>query len=200
MKEAHVRKKFKGKLAIPMEPRKLGLFSYDRERQFHLTDEKDIEVRQKEWLREDIENVDSLCEHYGLEKGQFFRLCIELARELKIPAFKEEPKRRAKKWDDHAGGVLVVEVNRLIDPNNQSHGVVWACQELAKREPWKSFLEEKDGDNTSPNPGEALRRVYYNFKDRKFTKVLHKAYLYHENNNDRSGWDSMVEDVKKSLQ
>ena len=125
----------------------------------------------------------------------FYQLSLALAREM-YP----EPKKRGRpsKWTSVNKGVLVVEIERLIDNDDQFHGIEWACAQLAKREPWVSFLETKDGDFVA-DPAEALRQVYFASRSDKWATVARGSFKYHEYMGTVDTWDKEVFDcVKKS--
>jgi hypothetical protein len=111
-------------------------------------------------LEEDYLKLGLLCQQYGIGEGpaKWFQLSLALAREL-YPE-KKKPGRKSK-WTLLNKGALVVEIERLTTPDDASHGVAWACKQLALREPWKSFLEIRESDNAVPDPAEALRTVYF---------------------------------------
>jgi len=181
-------KKFHGKLAKPIAPRILGLLMNDDE----------INEKLKEWEREDFENLLLLCDHYGIKESNpmfaFANLSIALAKDLRVPAFTESKKRgRREKWDEFTRGILVAEVERTIKPGND-YGVSWATKELAKKEPWKSFIKEKGGSLDS-DPSEVLRQIYYNSVNIKFAKVARKACMYYvEIEKSVQDWENFIKE------
>lgn len=144
---------FKGKLAKTMTPRRsIGL----------LMPTSEIVKQYDEWQMEDLNNLILLCRHYGIKEDHpstlFFKLSIALAKELGIPAFVEKkPVGRKKKWTDSRKAILVVEVESL----KEKHGVSWAADLLAKKEPWKSLIETQADASLPNSPGEVLRQIYY---------------------------------------
>jgi hypothetical protein len=166
------KKIFQGKLAQPMVPRRIGL----------LMSEDEGAEQEKEWRDKDVKNLLLLCDHYGIDKNNllsaFTDLSIALAKELKIPAFTKFKKRgRKEKWDEFTRSVLVADVERTVMPGND-YGVSWAAKELAKKEPWKTFIEEKEGTLGS-DPGEVLRQIYYDSVNMKLAAIARKACKYH---------------------
>ncbi len=92
-------------------------------------------------------------------------------------------------------GVLVVEVERLTVEGDPSHGISWACDQLAKREPWRRFVEAKDDSGFGPDPGEALRQIYTGARDTAWATAFRKAFKFHEWKNALPEWEAMVSEV-----
>lgn len=175
-----MKKKFGGVLDIPMEPRILGLLTSD-----------EVKKKRAKWVEEDFAKLRLLCKHYGIQESvsMYVQLSLALAQEV-VPAFKEKVKRgRKTKWDDFAKGCLVVEIERLIKPNSRAHGPKWAATQLAKREPWKSFIKANEADATTPNPAEVLRKNYEEFKNHWLAKVMRDAFGWHEHEGTVAEWD-----------
>lgn len=152
------------------------------------------EEKQKQieaWLDEDFEKLILLCQERGIRTGptMFINLALELAREL----YPEPRKRGAKsKWSDLTKGCLVVEIERLVREDSL-HGIEWACTQLAKRDPWRSFLA--NGENIA----ESLRAKYYEFQQNKWAKTFRDAFKYYESQGTIEQWNELVLDaVKKS--
>jgi hypothetical protein len=180
------KKKFKGKLAARIEPRLLGgvLFPDDEE-----------EEKIRKWNEEDNEKIQLLMEHYGVEAGpnSFKFLVLALARDF-VPGFQEKRKKgRKTKWTVHRKGLLTVEIERLIE-NNKAKGVSEAAKVLSKIEPWSSFLEEKISNESTPDPQEVLRNMYFESKDETWAKVAREAFLYHEHTNSIEEWNKSIEE------
>src|SRR5215208_494800 len=179
-----MQKKFKGKLATPIKPRRVGL----------LMDEAAIHEQTAKWDEEDYQKLLLLCQHYAIAESprMFYQLALSLARDF-VDGFQErKPRGRKSKWTDLNKGALVVEIERIAKPDDPAHGVAWAAKQLAKREPWKSFIEAKDSGELSPDPAEALRQAYYNFKDDRRAGLTRKAFEMHQHNNAISEWESIV--------
>lgn len=157
--------------------------------------------RLDEQLTKDSEDDHSklllLCRQYGIEEDEhtFYHLAMALAREL-YP----EPKKRGRKskWTMLNKGALVVEVERLVRPNDPAHGVEWACNLLSKRERWASFLEAKERGTLAPDPGEALRRIYFDFRDDNWANVSRKAFKMYEHDGAIERWEKIVVDVVRN--
>jgi hypothetical protein len=149
----------------------------------------------RDWVEEDDRKLKLLCQHHSIQDGphMFYQLALVLAREL-YP----EPRRRGNKtkWTWLNQGALVVEVERRVRPGDPSHGVDWACGQLAKREPWNTFLSKNKKDH--PDPGEALRRAYYNFKDDRWANVSRAVFKFHQLKSTIEEWDRDVEDFVKN--
>jgi hypothetical protein len=184
---ALMQKKFKGELATPIKPRQVGL----------LIDEAEIHEQTAKWAEEDHRKLLLLCQHYAIPEGprMFYQLALSLARDF-VDGFKErKPRGRKSKWTIWNKGALVVEIERLTKPKDSAHGVAWAAKQLAKREPWKSFIEAKDSGELTPDPAEALRQAYYDFKDDRWVVVARKAFELHQHENTISEWENFVADV-----
>lgn len=137
-----------------------------------------------------------LAQHYEIpiRPNVFSDLALALAREL-FP----EPKKtgRRQKWHNLNMGVLVVEIERLVDRDDPAHGINWASKQLAKREVWRAFLDRKDTPETIPDPGEALRKAYFKFKDHKWANIVREAFADYEAKGIVARWDEYVQIVVK---
>lgn len=162
-----------------------------------LRDDGSLGDRLKKYSEEDNAKLLLLCQHYGIQASpiMFYELALALAREL-YPELKK--RGRKSKWTALNKGALVVEVERLVRPNNQAHGVEWACNQLAKREPWASFLETKEGDTIDPDPAEALRKIYFNFRGDKWAGISRDAFKKYEQTNAIAEWEKHVTDFVKN--
>lgn len=188
-----MKKKFEGALATPISPPRPGLLMSDSE----------LKKLPEEWGEEDSKKLILLCQHYDIRQNpnMFYKLALALAREF-VGGFKEcTPKGRHAKWTNLNRGALVVEIERQIEsgPGDKNHGARWAATILARREPWKSFIESKDSQVTSADPAEAIRKAYFNFKDTPWTKVMRKAFKMYQHEKTISEWDELVVDVVKNL-
>ncbi len=162
-----------------------------------LRDDGSLQELLMNFCGEDHTKLLLLCQHHGIKESpsMFYQLALALAREI----YPEPEKRgRKSKWTALNQGALVVEIERLVSPGDPTHGVVWACQQIAKREPWKSFLEIKESATTSPDPTEALRKVYYNFRTDKWASVMRDAFKMHEHEGTVSDWDGQVTDFVRN--
>lgn len=153
------------------------------------------EAKREQARAHDAEIADKLMqliEHYGITPGptQFYELSLALARDM-YP----EPKKRGRKtkWGKFEKGVLVVEVERLVRRNDPARGIEWACQILAKREPWASFVEIKD--EGIPNRADALKQIYFDFRADKWAKVTHEAFEYYKAVEGLDAWQSQYVDA-----
>jgi hypothetical protein len=176
-------KKFKGELARPIKPRDIPL----------LTGEAEMRELAAGWTIEDFQRLLLLCEHYGIpiDARMFPKLALHLARDF-VPGFQEErPRGRKSKWKELNMGALVVEIERLVQPGDDVHGVSWAAVVLAKKEPWKSFLAD------AKDPAELIRHVYYGFKDKQFADISRKLFRGYKQKGDLAGWDRHVTAVCK---
>jgi hypothetical protein len=161
-----------------------------------LEDDGSLRDRIKKYSEEDSAKLLLLCRHHGIQASpfMFYELALALAREI-YP----EPKKRGRKskWTWLNMGALVVEVERLVTPNDPAHGVEWACQQLSKRELWASFLEKKEG-TLSPDPAEALRQIYFNFRGDKWANVSRDAFRMYEHEGAIAEWEKQVSDFVRN--
>lgn len=164
-----------------------------------LLDDGSLRDHLKKYSEEDSAKLQLLCQHYGIQASpiMFYELALTLARE-KYP----EPKKRGRKskWTTLRSGALVVEVERLIRPNDPAHGVEWACKQLAKREPWASFLEAKEVGTLGHDPGEALRQIYFDFRGDEWANVSRDAFKMYEHEGAIAEWEKQVSDFVRNPQ
>ena len=162
-----------------------------------LLDDGSLHDLVKRDVEEDYDKLLLLCKQYGIERGEsmFVQLSLALAREI-YP----EPKKRGRKskWTYLNKGALVVEVERLVRPDDESYGVQWACRQLAKREPWASFLEAKEGSDLGSDPAEALRQIYFKFRNDKWATVSRDAFKQYEAEGAITIWEKQVSDFVKN--
>lgn len=191
MKGRNMTKKIQGLKFQSEETQKPGLLAAA------LKDDGSLQERLMNFCEEDHAKLLLLSQHHGIKESpsMFYQLALALAREI-YP----EPKKRGRKskWTALNQGALLVEIERLASPGDPAHGVVWACQQIAKREPWKSFLEIKESATTSPDPTEALRKVYYDFRTDKWASVMRDAFKMYEHENRVSEWDEQVTDFVRN--
>lgn len=176
-----MRKKFKGELAAPIKPRRPHL----------LMDDTESSQQQAKWAEEDHHKLLLLCEHFGIATTPmsaltFYNLAMRLACDF-VPGFQEKrSKGRKSKWHIGNMGALVVEVERLVQPGDNAHGVSWAAGVLATKEPWKSFLAN------SVDRAALIRKFYYEFKDNRWANVARGAFRYDELMGDLESWERSV--------
>jgi hypothetical protein len=173
--------KFRWPLNEYKQPRRLSLLA---------TEEQNLAEREK-WIEEDYQNLRLLCAHFGIADGphQFTLLALELAKEL-VPCFQEKAKEgRPRKWDDFALGALAVELERLT---GAGFTIDNAAQTLAKKEPWRSFLESWEIDSSSfgASPEDAIKTAYKNAKKNNWTDVMRDAFKKHEAFGTLEEWDA----------
>ncbi len=159
-----------------------------------LANDAQIEQMATKWAAEDHEKLFMLGQQRGIKAGpdMFYQLALELARELHPEAKK---RGRKSKWTELSKGVLVVEVERLVIPNDPSHGIEWACTQLAKREPWVSFIEATEGELSSPAPAKALRQIYFEFRTHRWSAAFRDAFKYHQHEGRLAEWENLVIDA-----
>jgi hypothetical protein len=179
-------KKIPGMTFPRAESRQVGLLASDAEIQ-HLA---------KQSAEEDYSKLCLLCRHYRIQAGpiMFYELSLALARDL-YP----EPKKpgRKSKWTTLNLGALVVEIERIARPEEPDHGVAWGAKQLAKREPWKTFVKAKESGRTWPDPAEALRQAYYSFKDNRWAEVMRDVFKMHDHQGTIAAWEEQVADYVK---
>lgn len=153
--------------------------------------------QRKKHSEEDNAKLQILCRHYGIQSSpsMFYELALALARDI-YPA----PKKRGRKskWTNLNQGALVVEVERLVIPDDPAHGVEWACNQLARREPWISFLETKEGGTHGPDPAEALRQIYFHFRSNRWAEISRSAFARYEREGARTEWERKVSDFVRN--
>ncbi len=150
----------------------------------------------EEQSREDGAKMLLLCQYFDIQSGpnMFYELALALAQKL----YPEHEKRGRKvKWTDFGKGILVAEVERITRTKNATRGVTWACKQLAKTEPWKSFLDRKDSSFDSADPAEALRKTYYGFKCDRWAAVFRDALKLHQANDNLKPWNALVDEIVK---
>jgi len=90
-------------------------------------------------------------------------LSIELAKEAKIPGFLEESDLKSKgrkvKWNPQIHSYLYADVQRVLY-TKPGRTLNWAFIYLEEREPWKAFVERKEGALTTKS-GDALKKQYH---------------------------------------
>lgn len=187
-----MKKTFSGVLGTPISPRPVLLSYLHNEAKFMKFLNANAE--------EDANKLRLLCQHYDiLEGAQMFRaLSLALAREF-VPGFQERKALgRPSKWTMLNKGALVVEIERLTERAGTARRVSWAAKQLAKREPWKSFIESKETGQTNPDPAEVLRNAYQDFKGDRFANVSRKAFKWYQHNDTVHLWDAAVTDFVRN--
>ena len=162
-----------------------------------LRDDGSFVDRIKKYSEEDNDKLLLLCRHYGIQASpfMFYELALALAREI-YP----EPKKRGRKskWTLRNKGVLVVEVERRVRQDKPEYGVAWACSQLAKIEPWASFLEKKEGVTLNPDPAEALRQIYFDFRGDDWAEISRKKFREYKREGAIAKWEEQVSDFVRN--
>lgn len=162
-----------------------------------LRDDGSFVDRIKKYSEEDNDKLLLLCRHYGIQASpfMFYELALALAREI-YP----EPKKRGRKskWTFLNKGVLVVEVERRMRQDKPGYGVAWACSKLAKIEPWASFLEKKEGVTLNPDPAEALRQIYFDFRGDDWAEISRKKFREYKREGAIAKWEEQVSDLVRN--
>ena len=191
------KKKFEGLLATPIEPRRFepGMLCPDDEREARSQQLKD------DAAIEDLLKLYVLCDHYGIKLGphRYLHLSLTMARQF-VPGFREKAQRgRKTKWTIIQIAALIVAMEKKIEPGT-SRGVTWAAKALAKKAPWKSFLEEKVSGETDPNPAESLRKKYHDSKGGAIAEMARRAFKPNaDSGEDREVYDNLRDAVNKFL-
>jgi hypothetical protein len=144
---------------------------------------------------EDGARLERLRKHYRIAPGpaQWQLLALAMARE-----FYAAPKPTSTvKWSPLIEGVLVVEIERLVEPGNRKRSATWAARELAERQPWGDFLAKADADPEDPeeapkDPAESLRRRYSRVRHSKKMLMFRKAFAHYEWEKTVAEWDAEV--------
>ncbi len=161
------KRKFKGKLAERVDPRRVGLLSTEEyaKKQF------------AKWTDEDREKLLLLCDEFGVKTNNFMfeNLALALAREY-VPGFQEKRKTGTKtKWTQWRLGMLVVELERIREDRGCS--VLDAASILSRLEPWASFSKARESHLT-PDKAMSLKKQYDMFKGNKWAIACRGAFKY----------------------
>ena len=92
---------------------------------------------------------------------------------------------------------VVVEIERLIEDQGGDKDVSAACKELAKKEPWKTFIEAKEEGTFGATPAEVLRKIYFEKNGDRWSSVTRDAFSYYESQGKTSEWDEFVQEAAK---
>ena len=158
------------------------------------------------WVDEDTQRLLQLAESYGIQYDQsmenpekglalFFKnLALELAREL----YPERKRLQTKKWTDIVIAVFIVEMERLIEPNNSHKGASWAALQLSKQERWKEFVRGGGDSEKVTSLNDYLRERYQNCKKKAkpyMVETVQGSYNYHDHLGTLEDWEDMVDDI-----
>ena len=161
-----MKKRYTGELAKPLKEIPWGRHG------LYATDE-DLEKISQEAFNEEAAKLILLFDHYEIDHksaNAFVQLARCLAR-AHVPGLKRIRKAGAPQtWDVFDFSFLKIEVDDLRAKQKVGtvKSVKWACEIVAKQEPWKSRVKKLG------KPGEALRRAYYK-ADPKWTELMRKA-------------------------
>jgi hypothetical protein len=164
-----------------------------------LAPDQDVAEWAARCVAEDQARLERLCKHYGIPPGpaQWQLLALAMAREF----YREPPTSEGKlKWSPLVDGVLVVEIERLVQPANRKRTATHAARLLAERPPWRDFLARADADPEDPddapgNPAESLRRRYSRVRHGKKMQMYRDAFAYHELKQTVPEWNARVADI-----
>ena len=172
------------KFARP-ETRRVGLLMSD----------EDQEALSKEWAEEDVSKLLLLAAHFGMPAGPntFTDLALELARE-----HYSERQATKQKWTEYVKAVLVVEMERKLEAGGDNKSHEWAARQLAKQPRWANFLRSNESLNTTPDPGESLRKKYYAARNSPMAKIMRSAYQYDEHMGTIDEWEYSVDSIVKN--
>ena len=160
-----------------------GLLESSHEIQNKITDRADEEYQRMVSLAESID--------VGGSAIDWYQVALKLAKKY-VPELKENKPRGPKlKWGMFEKSILAGEIYRL---KTGGCSIEQACEELAKMDTWKNFLDQKE--NTYDSDAKAALLKQYKEKS-PATRVGIKAYLYHVQTNDIIGWQDTVCEVKK---
>ena len=160
-----------------------GLLESSHEIQNKITDRADEEYQRMVSFAESID--------VGGSAIDWYQVSLKLAKKY-VPELKENKPRGPKlKWGMFEKQILAGEIYRL---KTGGCSIEQACEELAKMDTWKNFLDQKE--NTYDSDAKAALLKQYKEKS-SATRVGIKAYLYHVQTNDIIGWQDLVCEVKK---
>ena len=104
------------------------------------------------------------------------------------------------KWTDVHRAFLVVEIERMVKPNEPEHGVEWACRILSRREPWASLVKTQER-GAKFDVSEVLRQHFYAARDaagvKRLVQILREFYTAQVDADTVGQWDDLVASVKK---
>jgi len=157
--------------------------------------ESSLKIQNKIIDRMVVENqrMVSLAESMDLGGSQidWYQVALNLAKDH-VPELKENKLRGPKvKWGMYEKMILAGEIYRLkID----GFTIEKACEELAKRDVWKNFLDHKENTYDSDAKAALLKQYSENSPE---TLIAIDSYLYHVETNDIEEWQNKVCEVKK---
>lgn len=154
------------------------------------TDQKVFAEYQNQEAKADKVRLDTLCQERGIAPSpeMYFQLALELAREAyPVP----KPRGRKKTWNDFILGALVVTVELKLKSGRRAMSDVWACKEVAKTEPWKSFARARSIEGEG-DPAEVLRGAYKSFKGSPKANLMRHAHSMYELEGRLTEWDAVV--------
>ena len=160
-----------------------GLLESSHEIQNKITDRADEEYQRMVSLAESID--------VGGSAIDWYQVALKLAKKY-VPELKENKPRGPKlKWGMFEKSILAGEIYRL---KTGGCSIEQACEELAKMDTWKNFLDQKE--NTYDSDAKAALLKQYKEKA-PTTRVGIEAYLNHVQTNNIIGWQDLVCEVKK---
>ena len=142
---------------------------------------------------EEYQRMVSLAESIDLGGSaiDWYQVALKLAKKY-VPELKENKPRGPKvKWGMFEKQMLAGEICRL---KTGGCSIEQACEELAKMDTWKNFLDQKE--NTYDSDAKAALLKQYKEKA-PTTRVGIEAYLNHVQTNNIIGWQDLVCEVKK---
>ena len=109
---------------------------------------------------EEVPKILLLLDYFGIDQTSphALELLAYLLALTHVPGLQRiRPAGARKTWSDYELAELKIAVDDLLTKKNieNKKSIAWACETLAKQEPWKSRIKN------SKNPGEVLRRAYY---------------------------------------
>ena len=151
--------------------------------------------QQEELYDQEIEKkLTLLFEHYNIFEGvqldRWRELAIALAKDF-VPGFQWNKKGAPRKWKEENLAFLVIDFEHIKTTKNLKSEVLIA-KELAKREPWKTFIQQKEAPGISPNPSEVLRQLYIKNKDNTFVKHIREFYEHTVKTRGADSWDNYI--------
>lgn len=159
---------------------------------WHFANEQERAAAIREYIEDEYCRMVALADSLGIPNNlnRWYTLALHLAREH-VPELGEAKRIGSpKKWGNFELGVLAVEIERALQRGERTIGSAAAV--LAKREPWKSFLQVKGGTYLGPDPVAALVKQYSIAGKAPFTSIVRKAFKYHEATDTVAEWDEWV--------
>jgi hypothetical protein len=159
-------------------------------------DDRDLRAAILERQRAVFIKLETLRQIYGIADGPdcWRELSLALATEM-YAGFRVKPDRKPKKWTVGVLMTLAGEMHRAMESGGKS--TVEAAQELAGREPWRTFLSEgrwAPAKSKEREPWENLHDEYTRAPER-YRHIGREAYLWNVHTGTLREWDEELRDL-----